>query len=143
MKKILFALMLCVIFTSCSEDYDYYFPQPRSTVRKNGITIDASIGSPNSVGGCNVCFNISNQTEKEIKKIYIDVIILDYHNERVYDSISGSSYSSCTITEPIYAFTDYICCNSRLFYDFHAKKTHIAFCLVEFADGSELKIRRK
>lgn len=142
MKKILFALMLCSIFTSCSEDYDYYFPQPRSTVSKNGITINTSIGSPNSVGGCNVCFNISNQSEKEIKKIHIDVMILDYYNERVYDDISGSSYSSCTITGPIYAFTDYICCNSRLFYDYSAKNTHITYCLVEFADGSKLKIQK-
>lgn len=142
MKKILFVLMLCSIFTSCSEDYDDYFPQPRSTVSKNGITINTSIGSPNSVGGCNVYFNISNQSEREIKKIYIDVMILDYYNERAYDDISGSSYSSCTITGPIYAFTNYTCRNSRLFYAYNAKKTHITYCLVEFADGSELKIQK-
>ena len=68
--SIVFLGLLCSIFASCSEDYDYYFPQPRSRVSKNGITINTSIGSPNSVGGCNVCFNISNQSEKEIKNSF-------------------------------------------------------------------------
>ena len=142
MKKILFILAVCFCFVSCSEDYDYYFPQPRKMVSKNGITISVSVGSPNSVGGCSVCYDISNQSGKEIKKIHIDVMILDYYNERVYDDISGSSYSSCTITGPIYAYSDYYCCNSRLFYDYSAYKPHITYCLVEFADGSELKIQK-
>lgn len=133
MKKILMVCCLIAMACSCTKIED---------IQNSVIITGCSLGTPNSVGGCDLDIKFKNISGKTIKYISFDIDFINGVGDTVPCEIWGyRCYKE--VTGPMYTDTEYEVHWDTIMYNKTARSAKIRYIYIEYSDGTDLEIKEK